>query len=105
VAGGVISYVANFLLNKLTWDFFYKVCKEKDDENLRIAKTTKACNSFYKAVYYICIVIWGYFVLNDQHYMPPSLLGSGDLSKINARFGTYVWPEGLRVYYLGTMGF
>lgn len=69
-------------MNMLTYDFFYRTCKEKKDEELRISKTLKACNSFYKAIYYICVTIWGYYILRDQYFVPPMLLGSGSLSDI-----------------------
>lgn len=58
-------YISNFLVKMLTYDFFYRNCKEKIDEELRVSKTLKACSSFYKAIYYICVVIWGYNILKD----------------------------------------
>ena len=105
LAAGLISLVANLLMNELTWDFFYKSCKEKNDEQLRIAKTKKSCNSFYKGVYYIAVAIWGYEVLKDEIYLPRSLLGSGDLLLINKGYPNYKMPEGLKYYYLGTLGY
>jgi ceramide synthetase len=100
-----ISYVANFLVNKLSYDFFYRNCREKHDESLRVAKATKAAYSFYKGIYFICVTIWGHFIFRDEIYFPPSLLGSGELRRINEGFPTYRWPEGLKYYYLGTMGY
>lgn len=75
----VISFVVNYILNKLTWSFFYSYCKEKNNEKLRIGKTVKACNSFYKSLYFMLVTIWGYTVIKDEKYLPRALLGSGDL--------------------------
>lgn len=35
----------------------------------------------YKAIYFIIAVAWGYKILKDEPYFPPSLGGKGDLKK------------------------
>jgi len=92
-------------MNKLTWGFFYSVCKEKNNEELRQAKTLKACNSLYKGFYFITVTIWGYYVLKDAKYLPWTLLGHGNLQYLRENYPIHSWPEGLRPYYLGTMGY
>lgn len=101
----LIIYISNLLMNMLTYDFFYRTCKEKADEELRASKTLKACNSFFKAIYYICVVTWGYYLFKDEYFIPPMLLGKGQLNQIDKQFPYYVWPDTLKYYYLGTMGF
>jgi len=88
-----------------TWSFFYNICKEKKDEEIRLAKTTKACNSFYKALYFMGVTYWGYETLKDEIYLPVWLLGHGDLQNAAVGFPTYTRPPGLKMYYLGTMGY
>jgi hypothetical protein len=87
------------------WPFFYHYCKEKKDEKIRFAKTKKACNSFYKAIYFIVVTIWGYTVLKDEKYLPPSLLGTGSIELANVGYPVHSWPPGYKIYYLGTMGY
>jgi hypothetical protein len=92
-------------MNYLSWNFFYDKCKEKNDDDLRRSKTLKACNSLYKGVYFITVTIWGYYTLKDMDYLPKSLFGKGDYEHFNVDYPRVKWPEGLRTYYLGTMGY
>lgn len=101
----IVSFVVNQVMNLVTWKFFYALCKEKQDEDLRKSKTLKACNSLYKGVYFITVTVWGYYVLRDCDYLPKSLFGKGDLTNLNNGYPTPKWPVGLREYYLGTMGY
>lgn len=89
VLSAIFVYITDTISHKLTYNWFYNNCKEKKDNTIRVAKTLKACNNFYKGVYYTIIVIWGYFMLKDEYFMPASLLGSGDLSKIESKFPNY----------------
>ena len=84
---------------------FYSVCKEKKDEELRYSKTMKACNSFYKGLYFISTTIIGYKVLKNEPYLTPYLLGQGDMSLFSTSYPFHVWPEYFQYYYLGTMGY
>ena len=92
-------------MNYFTWNFFYGICKEKEDEEIRYAKTKKACNSLFKAFYFITVSIWGYSILKDEPYLPKWLLGHGDLANMHADYPRVQWPKGLKIYYLGTMGY
>ena len=55
-----MSVIANMLMNLVTYNPLYNICKEKTNEDIRVSKTIKACNSLYKAVYFILVTIWGY---------------------------------------------
>jgi hypothetical protein len=66
-------------MNFVTWGFFYNVCKEKNNEDIRRAKTLKACNSLYKACYFFTVTLWGYQVLKNERYLPKELFGEGDM--------------------------
>ena len=101
----VISFVVNQLLNMITWKFFYAYCKEKNDEDLRKSKTLKACNSLYKGLYFTTVTVWGYIILKDTDYLPWTLLGKSHGYNMNIGYPTVKWPEGLKLYYLGTMGY
>jgi hypothetical protein len=78
----------------LTWDFFYTYCKEKNDKELRKAKTLKACNSFYKGLFFMFAAGWGYYVLKDEPYLPPTLLGKGSLSELYTVYPQTKWAKG-----------
>jgi hypothetical protein len=98
-------YILNYVFNKLTWRFFYAICKEQKDEEIRQAKTLKACNSFYKGVYFIFSTSWGYYLLRDEPYLSPLLLGGGDMSRIIESYPVVPYTQGFRYYYLATMGY
>lgn len=100
-----VSIIVNQVMNMLTWNIFYGLCKEKNDEELRKSKTLKACNSLYKGIYFIVVTLWGYQTLKDQDYLPTSLFGKGDYQHFNVNYPRQNWPEGMRTYYLGTMGY
>lgn len=105
---GVSSFLANKVVNNFTWGFFYKYCREKEDESIRIAKAKKACNSFYKAFYFVVSTIWGYQILKDEMFLPPMLLGSGNLSNLYNNYPHFNWKAGnscFRYYYLSTLGY
>ena len=87
----MVSYILHKVTDIVMWNFFYTYCKEKDDEELRIAKTKKACHSFYKGIYFVFVSIWGFLVLKDEKFLPPELLGKGSLQNINADFPTHFY--------------
>ena len=105
IVSAILCCIANYVVNRMTWSFFYEHCKEKKVEETRNAKTVKATNSFYKGLYFIFAVVWGYLVLQDSKFLPPSLLGSGDMLDIHKNYPNVEWPQGLKAYYLGTMGY
>jgi hypothetical protein len=86
LVGALVSFILHLVVDKLTYSFFYTYCKEKKDEELRVAKAKKACYSFYKAMYFIIVTIWGYFMLRDERFIPRELLGHGSLDYMNADF-------------------
>jgi hypothetical protein len=102
---GLVSLGFNVISNKFTWKFFYDNCRERKNDELRQAKATKAASCFYKSMYFMGASIWGYCVLKDEKYLPSSLLGHGDLSRLTEDYPKPNWPEGFKLYYLGTMGF
>ena len=56
----ILSVIANMLMNLVTYNLFYSICKEKVNEEIRVSKTIKSCNSLYKAIYFILVTYWGY---------------------------------------------
>ena len=92
-------------MNKLTWNFFYDNCKEKENEAIRLAKTQKSCDHFYKGFYFVIATVWGYIVMKDSNFLPTSLLGVGDFRRAFDNYPQVSWPRGLKGYYLGTMGY
>jgi len=58
-------------------------------------------------MYFVFVTIWGFFVLKDEKFIPPELLGKGSFENINIDFPThfYSYPNGIRYYYLGTLGY
>ena len=97
--------VFNSLVVTITWPFFYEVCKEKKDEELRKSRTLKACNSFYKGLYFMISTLLGYYILRDEPYLSPYIMGKGDMSKISDGYPLHKWPENFKYYFLGTLGY
>ena len=95
LVGAMLSYTCNTIFNALTWNIFYNICKEKKNEEIRRAKTLKACNSFYKGIYFIFATYWGYTVLKDTAVLPPMLLGKGSLTTMHDNYPLTIWPVGL----------
>jgi hypothetical protein len=105
VIGCAVSWIIQVVMNKYTWKFFYDNCKEKVNEEVRRSKTQKSCDHFYKGFYFIIATVWGYLVMKDSAFLPPSLLGKGDPRTAYDNYPHVTWPDGLRVYYLATMGY
>jgi hypothetical protein len=107
IVGALVSYILQIVVDKVAYNFFYTYCKEKDDEELRIAKSKKACYSFYKGLYFIIVTIWGYLILKDEKFIPPELMGRGSVETMNVDFPTIFLqhPHTIRYYYLGTLGY
>ena len=59
-------------------NIYYGICKEQNDLKLREIKCKKMGDCTFKAIYFILVSGWGYYVLKDEYYMPPYLGGSGD---------------------------
>lgn len=84
IVGAIVIYITQAICRKLTFNYFYTYCKEKNDEEIRLAKTKKSCDSFYKTIYYSFAVVWGYTLVKDLYFIPPALLGKGDVEKIES---------------------
>jgi hypothetical protein len=89
VIGGCVSYVFHKIVAKATWNFLYKYQKEKNNEAIRLAKTHKTCEAAYKGLYFLGATVWGYYLLIDEDFFPPSLLGHGSYEAINKNFPTH----------------
>lgn len=48
---------------------------------LRVVKCKKMAHCFYKSLYFIVAVAWGYYIIINEPYFPRSLGGKGDFSK------------------------
>ena len=86
IIGCAVSWITQITLNKMTWQFFYDNCKEKENEEVRLSKTQKSCDHFYKGFYFIVATVWGYIVMKDSNFLPRSLLGKGDLSHVHDNY-------------------
>lgn len=86
ICSAFVSLTLNLILNYFTWNYFYSICKEKNDEEIRIAKTKKACNSLFKFFYFMTVTFWGYTILKDEPYLPKWLGGHGDFDNIHADY-------------------
>ena len=44
-------------------------------------RSKKGIFEVFKCLYFVASVTWGYMILKDEEYLPPSLGGSGDILK------------------------
>lgn len=73
----VVCFTMERLYDVIFYSTFYRICKEKTDEDLRIARSKKAVKNMFKFSYYLSAAIFGYVTLKDSYVLPPSLGGSG----------------------------
>ena len=80
----VIIFILQHLIYAIVWNPLYHLCKEKNNEDLRIIKTDKAADKVYSFTYFIFSCVYGYLVLSKTEYLPFMLLGKkqNDLSSI-----------------------
>ena len=43
--------------------------------------------------------------MKDVYYLPPSLLGHGNMKLVYKDYPLHMWPNNMKYYYLGTMGY
>ena len=70
--------VLQVAMDKLMQPFFWHVCKEKDDDEIRRVRVEKASVCFYKMVYYMGMVIAEYVIMIDEPWFPWYLGGKGN---------------------------
>jgi hypothetical protein len=92
-------------MRKVFYSFFVPYCKEQNDLKLRELRSAKAAKSLYKAFYFMFATAWGYYVLKDEYYLPPSLGGRGLMVRSFEEHPFAKHAEGLKTYILVTMGY
>jgi len=102
----VLREITNKCTKKLATAMIGKKFKDPSDlENFNIGKVyikKQSCN-FYKVVFYIFNVIFGYIVLKDLNYFPVYFGGSGEFKNIYANGKidmTFYKPPLFTVYYM-----
>lgn len=87
------------------YDWFYEICKEKENLEERDRRTRKAIQNMYKCGYYLSATIFGYLTLKDSYILPPGMGGSGSLWDQFKDFPYIEHPPLYRFYFTGTMGY
>lgn len=93
------------VFTKTLYPYYYKICKEKVDEDARHFRTQKGCKNTFKFVYYIYGSTLVYMMLQDSYVFPPSLGGSGDI-KLHLLNWPYIeYPPYYHFTFMSCMGF
>ena len=87
------------------YDWFYQICKEKDDLEARDRRTRKAIQNIYKVLYYLSVSLFGWYTLKDSYILPRGLGGSGNLYDEFKDFPYIIHPDLYKFYFTGTMGY
>jgi len=95
---------------KVTWNWLYSRCKEKDDEIVRILKTKKSAHRLFGGIYFTFITTAGYIVLSKTDFLPPML--GGKKENIVANFwkdfpvmADPTYADSVKNYYLISLGY
>lgn len=105
VVGALVSWALNAFLNKFTWNFYYRECKEKNDEEARIAKTQKMVDNTFRTIFFTVASVWGYVLGFREEYFPMAIGGRGDFTHMFDNYPSCELPAGFKQYYLGIMGY
>ena len=103
--GCAISWPMMLIINKYSWGFFYRICKEKKDEEVRIAKTKKMVDNAYRAIYFTFASIWAFVLGRNTELLPTALGGTSDFNHMFSNYPSIDMPAGFKAFYLGTMGY
>jgi hypothetical protein len=82
MASSLVFYGLEILFEKIFTSFampYIKPCKSEAEKEMRAEKVAKY---FYRAIYYLVAIIWGYRVLINAPYMPRALGGKGDFGLV-----------------------
>lgn len=99
--GCAVSSILMLVIKKTTWNHFYSVCKEKEDKEVRIAKTKKAVDNCYRALYFIFASLWAYWICKDTEFLPLALGGKGDFRHMFTNYPSLDMPSGFKAFSLG----
>lgn len=78
----VITMMLEALITEIGYPCFYHICKEKENEKVRQARTRKAVRNIFKFLYKSFSFFAGWYTLKDSFILPPSLGGIGDLNNM-----------------------
>jgi hypothetical protein len=101
----VLLMIIQKIIQEICYPFFYKICKEKNDEVVRDLRTKKASKYVFKFLYMASATAMGWYTMKDSFILPPSLGGKGDLYNAFATFPYVELPSLYRLYFTGSMGY
>lgn len=93
------------IIEELFLPCYYKICKEKEDEEIRERRSRKAVKNIFKFFYYLGATFCGWYVLKDTAVLPPSLLGKGDIYNTFKDYPYVEVPRFYHLYFTGSMGY
>jgi len=105
-----VFIVLRELTNKVSYPIAEMILTQKykdptDEENYSLGKiyVKKLSANFYKVIFYICNVTFGFYVLKDLNFFPAYFGGSGDFKNIfvNGNMdSTFYKPPLFKIYYM-----
>mmetsp|Transcript_22417 Transcript_22417/g.27604 ORF Transcript_22417/g.27604 Transcript_22417/m.27604 type:complete len:144 (-) Transcript_22417:650-1081(-) len=70
LVGAIVCTVARKAVFLVTYNTFYAISKEQNDEGTRKKYANKASDKLYRSIYFVCSSFWGWYVLKDTPYLP-----------------------------------
>lgn len=64
------------------YPWYYQICKEKKDKEVRARRSKKAVENIFKCCYYTFSSTFCWYMFKDSDLIPPMLGGNGDLSNL-----------------------
>ena len=74
-----VFYFVKKSITAYCYPWYYSICREKKDEEIRIRRSKKGVDNIYKCFFYSVSYYLGWYVLKDSFIFPSYLGGSGSL--------------------------
>ena len=101
LACGIVITPIMILIDYLSYPFFYKINKVKDNEELRIAKSKKQTSYLFKSLFYLCIVPYEIYYFRNEHWWPKFLGGACPFNEMaECLFKDHPYQDHWRVPYI-----
>lgn len=105
VISAIVVLVLEPLCAKGLYPHFYAVCKEKVDEEQRIARSKRGVVTIFKLVYFIYAASFGYLMMKDTYFLPPMLGGSGSFLNHFKDWPFIEYPPYYKMFFLTCAGY
>ena len=95
-----LVFMGQWLTHHFTKDYFGRILKKKFEGQALDLKVHKATKNLFKAIFYTCMVAFGFYVYSDTPYHSKFMFGSGDMMVLDSDWPYNQPPRLMKVYYM-----